>query len=126
MAGVNAFEVVSLILIVAGAFFLLVGSIGIVRLPDFFTRAHATGKTDTLGLILALAGLAVHDGLTLNSAKLLVAAVFVGLTAPVGTHALARAAYRSGLRPWYRGGETPKDPTAHPAQPPGPSEGVES
>jgi multicomponent Na+:H+ antiporter subunit G len=126
MADVNAFEVVSLALLIAGAFFLLVGSIGIVRLPDFFTRTHATGKTDTLGLILALAGLAVHDGFTLNSAKLLVAVVFVALTGPVGTHALARAAYRSGLRPWYRGGEPSADPMSPPEHPSGEPEGVKS
>ena len=120
----NAFEIVSLILLVAGAFFLLAGSIGVVRLPDFFTRAHATGKTDTLGLILALAGLAVHDGFTLNSAKLLIAAVFVALTGPVGTHALARAAYRSGLRPWYRGGKPSEDPTSPPEHPSGKPEGA--
>lgn len=126
MADVNAFEVVSLVLLIAGTFFLLVGSIGIVRLPDFFTRSHATGKTDTLGLILALAGLAVHDGFTLNSAKLLVAAVFVALTGPVGTHALARAAYRSGLRPWYRGGKPSEDPTAPPEHPSDEPEGARS
>lgn len=124
MADVSAFEVVSLTLLIAGAFFLLVGSVGIVRLPDFFTRTHATGKTDTLGLILALAGVAVHDGLTLNSAKLLVAAAFVALTSPVGTHALARAAYRSGLRPWYRGGEPSEDPMAPPEHPSGEPEGA--
>jgi multicomponent Na+:H+ antiporter subunit G len=91
---------VSLALLSAGTFFLLIGSIGVVRLPDFFARTHATGKSDTLGLILALSGLALHEGFTLNSAKLLAAVVFVALTNPVGTHALARAAYRSGLRPW--------------------------
>ena len=102
------------------------GSIGIVRLPDFFTRTHATGKSDTLGLILALAGLGLHDGFTVNSAKLLVAAVFVALTGPVGTHALARAAYRSGLRPWYRGRKPSEDPTAPPEHPSSEPEGAES
>ena len=106
MAVVNAYEVVSLVLLIAGAFFLLVGSIGIVRLPDFFTRTH--------------------DGLTLNSAKLLVAAVFVALTGPVGAHALARAAYRSGLRPWYRGRKPSEDPTAPQEHPSGEPEGAES
>ncbi len=105
-------QVLSLVLIGAGAFFLAVGSIGIVRLPDFFTRTHAVGKSDTLGLILTLSGIAIHEGFTINSAKLLAAVVFVALTSPVGTHALARAAYRSGLRPWYVGGPPPKDPTA--------------
>lgn len=122
----NVFEVVSLVLLIAGAFFLLVGSIGVVRLPDFFTRAHATGKSDTLGVILALAGLGLHDGLTFNSAKLLVAAVFVAITVPVGTHALARAAYRSGLRPWYRAGKPSDDPAAPPEHPPGEPEGAKS
>ncbi len=122
----NVFEVVSLVLLIAGAFFLLIGSIGIVRLPDFFTRTHAIGKSDTLGVILALAGLGLAEGLTLNSAKLLVAAVFVALTVPVGTHALARAAHRSGLQPWYRGGEPPEDPTAAPEDGSGESEEAES
>jgi multicomponent Na+:H+ antiporter subunit G len=123
---VNAFEVVSLVLVSAGAFFLLVGSVGILRLPDFFSRAHATGKSDTLGVMLALLGLAVHAGLGINGAKLIVAIVFVGLTSPVGTHALTRAAYQSGLRPWYKGGPVPEDPTGNgaeaPSQPPGKAE----
>jgi multicomponent Na+:H+ antiporter subunit G len=108
---VNGFEIVSLILITAGAFFLLVGSVGIVRLPDFYSRTHATGKSDTLGLMLAMLGLAVHEGLEINSAKLLVVIVFVALTSPVGTHALTRAAYQSGLRPWFVGEPVPEDPT---------------
>jgi len=94
-------QVISVILVLAGSFFLLVGSIGVIRLPDFYARTHATGKSDTLGLMLALTGLAVHEGLTVNTAKLLLAIVFVALTNPVGTHALARAAYNSGLMPWF-------------------------
>jgi multicomponent Na+:H+ antiporter subunit G len=108
---VTFFQVVSLTLVAAGAFFLLVGSVGILRLPDFYSRTHATGKSDTLGLMLALLGLAVHEGIGINSAKLLVAIVFVALTNPVGTHALTRAAYQSGLRPWFKGGPVPEDPT---------------
>ncbi|MFO7767939.1 MAG: monovalent cation/H(+) antiporter subunit G [bacterium] len=104
------FQVLSLLLVAAGAFFLLIGSIGIIRLPDFFSRTHATAKSDTLGLMLALSGLAVHEGFTINSAKLLTAILFVALTNPVGAHALARAAYQSGLKPWFRGGPQPEDP----------------
>jgi len=106
------FQALSLLLVAAGAFFLLIGSIGIIRLPDFFSRTHATAKSDTLGLMLALLGLAVHEGFTINSAKLLVAIIFVALTNPVGAHALARAAYQSGLQPWFRGEPQPEDPTA--------------
>jgi multicomponent Na+:H+ antiporter subunit G len=89
------------LIVSAGAFFLLVGSVGLVRLPDFYSRAHATGKSDTLGIILTTLGLIVHEGLTLNSVKLALLLVFVGLTSPTGTHALTRAAFRSGLKPWF-------------------------
>ena len=118
-------EILSLVLLGTGAFFLAVGSIGIVRLPDFFTRTHATGKSDTLGLILALAGIAIHEGFTINSAKLLAAVVFVALTNPVGTHALARAAYRSGLRPWFVGNPPSEDPTSEQHEEPGTPEAAE-
>jgi multicomponent Na+:H+ antiporter subunit G len=107
----SPFEVASLVLVSAGAFFLLVGSIGVVRLPDFYSRSHATGKSDTLGVMLTLFGLALHEGITVSDAKLLAVIVFVALASPVGTHALARAAYRTGLEPWYRGGPQPPDPT---------------
>lgn len=107
-----AFDVLALTLVAAGAFFLLVGSVGVVRLPDFYARAHAAGKSDTLGLVLAILGIAVHEGLALTDWKLVAVVVFVALTNPVGIHALARSAYRSGLAPWFRGGPVPGDPTA--------------
>lgn len=93
---------VSVIFIASGAFFMLVGSIGVVRLPDFFSRIHATGKSDTLGIMLALGGLALFEGVSVNGVKLVLAIAFVGLTSPVGAHALAKAAYRFGLKPWFR------------------------
>lgn len=95
-------EIISLMIILAGAFFLLVGSIGVIRLPDFFTRIHASSKCDTLGIMLVLGGMAVYEGLTLNSVKLIIAIVFVGLANPVGIHALAKAAIRFGIKPWFR------------------------
>lgn len=107
-------EVLSLVMVAGGAFFLLVGSIGLIRLPDFYTRIHAAAKSDTLGLGLAVVGLAIHEGLTITSAKLIVVAAFVAITNPVGIHALARAAHISGLEPWYPGDDTPEDPMADP------------
>jgi multicomponent Na+:H+ antiporter subunit G len=107
----NVFDVLALILVIAGAFFLLVGSIGVVRLPDFYTRTHAVGKSDTLGLVLAVFGIAVYDGPSLTDLKLVAVVVFVALTNPVGTHALVRSAYVSGLRPWFKGQPMPEDPT---------------
>jgi multicomponent Na+:H+ antiporter subunit G len=90
------------LVVTAGAFFLLIGSVGLVRLPDFYSRAHATGKSDTLGVILVTLGLVIHQGLTLNGAKIILIMAFVGLTNPTATHALTRAAIRFGLKPWFR------------------------
>ncbi len=92
----------ALVILAAGSFFLLVGSIGLIRFPDFYTRCHATGKSDTLGVMLVILGFILIEGLTLNSAKLLIILAFVGLTNPTATHALARAAFRFGLKPWFR------------------------
>lgn len=94
-------EILCVLLLVAGAFFMLVASIGIIRLPDFFTRIHAMGKGDTMGIMLILLGLCVYEGFTLTSAKLLLALMFVGLTNPMASHALARAALRYGLTPLF-------------------------
>lgn len=94
--------ILSIIIVSFGAFFLLVGSIGLIRLPDFFSRAHATGKSDTLGIMLVISGLIVYEGFTINSAKLLIMIVFVGLTNPTATNALIRAAHRFRLRPWFK------------------------
>ena len=86
---------ITIVLVISGAFFMLVGSIGVIRLPDFYTRSHATSKTDTLGITLVLGGLAVYEGFTLSGLKLLVIIVFMALANPVGSHALARALYMS-------------------------------
>ena len=93
-------EIISAVMICLGAFFLFVGGLGIIRLPDFYTRSHAISKSDTLGIMMILAGLAVYEGLTLNSLKLVIAIIFVAIANPAGTHALARAGFRYGLRPW--------------------------
>ena len=75
------------------------GSIGILRLPDFYTRSHAASKSDTLGIIFVIGGLIVHEGFTQSSLKLLFIILFIALANPIGTHALARAAIRKGIKP---------------------------
>lgn len=95
-------------LVVLGLVTMLVGSIGIIRLPDFFSRTHAAGKVDTMGIIILLAGFAVYEGFTLSAAKLGVAIGFVALTNPVAIHVLARAALRVGVKPWRRGMPIPE------------------
>ena len=103
----------AILLIIAGLLLMFTGSLGILRLPDFYCRAHASGKADTLGIMVLLAGIAVYEGLTLTSAKLLMAMFFIGLTNPIPVHALARAAMRLGLKPWFSG-PPPKSPTVEP------------
>lgn len=86
--------------VTTGLLFIIAGVVGILRLPDFYARLHAMGKCDTLGVALVLLGLAIRHGLSLYSIKILLITVFVGLANPTATHALARAALKSGLSPW--------------------------
>jgi multicomponent Na+:H+ antiporter subunit G len=92
----------AVLLILLGLATMLVGSLGIIRLPDFFARTHAASKVDTVGIILVLLGMAVYEGLTLTGGKLLLTIVFVALTNPVAIHILARAALSFGLKPWRK------------------------
>jgi multicomponent Na+:H+ antiporter subunit G len=92
--------VVASVLLFVGFFFIVSGVIGIVRLPDFYTRLHAMGKCDTLGVALMILGLALLEGFTLNGLKITLIIFFVGLANPTATHALGRAAHRAGVVPW--------------------------
>lgn len=100
---INLQQIAALTLVSAGVFFMFVGGIGIIRLPDFFARTHAIGKCDTLGIMLVLGGLAVHIGFSLDSVKLVIALIFVAIANPTASHALAQSAIVSGLKPWFRG-----------------------
>ena len=95
-------ETIGALLLVAGALLMLLGSIGILRLPDFYSRTHAATNVDTLGIFLFVIGLAVKEGASLVTAKLVLVAVFILLVNPVGTHALASSALAYGLKPWFR------------------------
>lgn len=109
MTFIDAFAIIPISL---GAFFLMVGSIGLLRLPDFFSRTHATGKADTLGILLIITGLVIIEvqyGNWINSAKLLIIIGFVALTNPTATNALARAAYKMGLKPWFKDDKSKKE-----------------
>ena len=81
------------------------GILGVLRLPDFYTRLHVLGKNDTLGVALVALGIAILDGFTLESGKILLILVLVALASPTATHALGRAAYRAGLKPWRQESE---------------------
>ena len=92
----------SIILVSLGVLFLLLGAIGILRFPDCYTRMHAAGKCDTLGSLLVVTGLALYHGLSSETPKILFIAVFIFLTSPTATHAVAQAALRNELRPWTK------------------------
>lgn len=92
--------VLAMALILAGLVFLMVAAVGMIRLPDVFTRAHAISMTDTLGVGLVLAGLALYQGFTLAALKTVLILVLLFHLNPVISHATLRAALRSGLKPW--------------------------
>lgn len=92
-------EIISWGLLLSGGFFVITGAVGMLRMPDFFTRLHPAGITDSLGMPLILVGLMVHNGLNLLSLKIFVLILFLLLTSPTSCHALARAALFSGQKP---------------------------
>lgn len=93
-------DAASWLLLVTGGIFGIIGGIGVVRLPDFYSRLHASSVTDTLAAYLILGGLMLQGGLTLVTAKLALILFFLFFTSPVAAHALANTAYNDGLRPW--------------------------
>ena len=92
-------DLLSWALLLSGGFFVLVGSLGLVRMPDFFTRIHAASITDTLGAGLIIAGLLIQSPQWPGAVKLVLIMLFLVLTGPTATHALAKAALHGGLRP---------------------------
>ena len=93
-------EVLSWISILGGLFFMIVGTIGVVRMPDVYTRLHAAGMTDTMGAGLLLLGMCFQAGLTLVLVRLILIYAFLLFTSPISTHALASAALSGGLEPY--------------------------
>lgn len=89
----------SVIALLAGLFFVLAGTLGVLRLPDFYTRLHAAGMTDTLGAELILLSLIFQAGFSQMTLKLLLVAFLLLVTSPTATHAVAHAAYKAGLKP---------------------------
>jgi multicomponent Na+:H+ antiporter subunit G len=90
------------ILLIIGTFFILSGSIGIIRFPDVYTRLHAATKASTLGVASILIGAFIYMAYDehIISGKLILGIIFVLLTAPVSGHMISRAAHRSGVKLW--------------------------
>ena len=92
-------DIISWIALLTGGFFLFVGALGMVRLPDFWARLHAASILDSAGLGLILLGMALQAGWTLVLVKIVLIVLFLFITGPTASHAVANAAYVSGSRP---------------------------
>ncbi len=92
-------EVLSWLLIVPGAVFCVIGGVGLLRLPEFYSRMHGASVTDTLGATLILLGLMLQPGDWTITVKLAFILFFLYVTSPTAGHALIHAAYTSGHEP---------------------------
>lgn len=84
-------DIIIVLLIIGGAFFFLVSTVGLIRMPDPFSRIQATGKSDTLGAALILLALVINYGISLISIKLLITIAFIWITSPTAAHIIAKA-----------------------------------
>jgi multicomponent Na+:H+ antiporter subunit G len=98
-----AIDVISTVFLAAGSLIMIIGTVGLLKFPDFYTRLHATGKCDTLGQILIIVGCMIYEGSTFITIKLLLVSAFYLLAGPASTHALMKAAYVTGLPVWKKG-----------------------
>lgn len=94
-----AVDIIAVLLLAVGSIFAIIGGVGIIRLPEFFSRLHGAGITDTMGAGLILAGLIVYAGFSLAAVKLLMIMFFLLVTSPSSCHALARSAMTHGVKP---------------------------
>lgn len=92
-------DIASWILILAGSFFVIVGALGLVRMPEIFTRMHAASIIDTAGVGLLILGMSLQAGLSLVTLKLFFLLALFFFTGPVVTHALAQACLHEGIKP---------------------------
>ncbi|MEE9426935.1 MAG: monovalent cation/H(+) antiporter subunit G [Paracoccaceae bacterium] len=95
----TAILILSWIFIVSGSVFVVIGAVGTLRFPDFWSRLHAASITDSAGAILLIVGMCLQAGTTLITVKLLIIGAFLFITGPTSTHAIANAALVTGLRP---------------------------
>ncbi|HEY9381815.1 MAG TPA: monovalent cation/H(+) antiporter subunit G [Burkholderiales bacterium] len=95
----NPIDLLSWFCLAAGGVFCVIGAVGLLRMPDLYTRMHATSLIETLGAGLILLGLALQAGFTLVMAKLLIIGMLIFFASPTSTHALAKAALARKLKP---------------------------
>lgn len=104
------FDILSTLFLALGGVVALTGAVGILRMPDFYSRLHPAGKNDSLAQALFMAGLLFqtyreeYASISGIAARLIMITVFIFLTSPVATHAITRAAHLDGLAPWRKEG----------------------
>ncbi|MDZ7790260.1 MAG: monovalent cation/H(+) antiporter subunit G [Xanthomonadales bacterium] len=98
---------ISWLMLLTGGLVAVIGGLGLLRFPDFYTRLHAGGMTDTLCMLLIIGGLILQAGLSILTIKLALILLFMLFTAPTASHALARAAMVDGVKPQSDEGEPP-------------------
>ena len=100
-------QIIASIFIIGGVFFFMVGTIGLIRMPDVFCRLHATTKCDTMGSGLSLLGVIIYYGLSIVSLKAFIILLFILVTSPTASHIIAKAAFNQNPE------VHPKDPTPY-------------
>lgn len=104
-------DALSWVFLVSGSLLSIISGIGMLRFPDFYTRMHAAGISDTMAAGLIITGLCIQAGLSLVTVKLLFVLFFLFVTSPTAAHALAKAALTAGQRPAGRSERgTPSNP----------------
>lgn len=100
--------ILAVIFIISGTFFFFTATVGLLRFPDFYCRLQATGKGDTLGSLLILAGLALYNLQELSlpavlvSIKIIFIAIFILIANPTAAHAITKAGLDAGIAPWTK------------------------
>ncbi|GLQ07098.1 monovalent cation/H(+) antiporter subunit G [Sneathiella chinensis] len=94
-----ALDIGTWFLLLTGSFFLIITGLGLLRLPDLYTRIHAGGMADTLATLLIFVGLALQSGFSLVTVKLAFVVIFIFFTSPTASYALAQASFVAGLKP---------------------------
>ena len=102
-------DALSWFLLVSGSAFCIISAIGVLRLPDYFSRIHAAGILDSVGTGALILGLMLQGGFTLVTVKLFMILAIIVITGPTATHALARAALHGGLKPELDEEEAPSN-----------------
>lgn len=100
--GLSVQEIIACLLMGTGLVFFVGSLVGMLRLPDYYSRVHASGNSETLGTLFVFLGLMVYNGFCDVSAKIFIIVMFVFLGNPIGSHILAKAAYKTGHPVWTK------------------------